>query len=143
MAAGRNASAGAACRVWTPALRYRRVPKMGGGSTDTRAPQPDTPDTPDTRHAKPDKLTPAERLAQAKATAIEIGLHQRKGDILSKAEVETEWTRQGRAVRAAMLEVPAAVAIRYPGVEGLEDTCRHLIVDTMKRLAAGYKARQA
>ena len=117
MGAGRNASAGAACRVWTPALRYRRVPKMGGGSTDTRAP---TPDTPDTRHAKPDKLTPAERLAKAKATAIEIRLHQRKGDILSKAEVETEWTRQGRAVRAAMLEVPAAVAIRYPGVEGLE-----------------------
>ena len=34
-------------------------------------------------------------------------------------------------------------AIRYPGVEGLEDTCRHLIVDALKRLAAGYKARQA
>ena len=31
-----------------------------------------------------------------------------------------------------MLEVPAAVAIRYPGVEGLEDTCRHLIIDAMK-----------
>ena len=42
-----------------------------------------------------------------------------------------------------MLEVPAAVAIRYPGVEGLEDTCRHLIIDAMKHLAAGYKARQA
>ena len=41
-----------------------------------------------------------------------------------------------------MLEVPAAVAIRYPGVEGLEDTCRHLIIDAMKHLAAGYKARQ-
>ena len=42
-----------------------------------------------------------------------------------------------------MLEVPAAVAIRYPGVEGLEDTCRYLIIDAMKHLAAGYKARQA
>ena len=123
----------AACRKWAA-----DQPTQG-----RRHPTRPTPDTPDTRHAKPDKLTPAERLAKAKATAIEIGLHQRKGDILSKAEVETEWTRQGRAVRAAMLEVPAAVAIRYPGVEGLEDTCRHLIVDAMKRLAAGYKARQA
>ena len=74
---------------------------------------------------------------------LEIKLHQRRGNILTKSEVETEWTRQGRAVRAAMLEVPAAVAIRYPGVEGLEDTCRHLIIDAMKHLAAGYKTRQA
>ena len=89
------------------------------------------------------ELTPAERLTKARATNLEIKLHQRRGNILTKSEVETEWTRQGRAVRAAMLEVPAAVAIRYPGVEGLEDTCRHLIIDAMKHLAAGYKARQA
>ena len=89
------------------------------------------------------ELTPAERLTKARATDLEIKLHQRRGNILTKSEVETEWTRQGRAVRAAMLEVPAEVAIRYPGVEGLEDTCRHLIIDAMKHLAAGYKARQA
>ena len=35
-------------------------------------------------------------------------LHQKKGVILSKAEVETEWVGQGRAVRAAMLKLPGA-----------------------------------
>ena len=45
--------------------------------------------------------------------------------------------------RGALLEVPAALAVRYPGIEGLEETCRHLITDAMRNLAESYKARQA
>ena len=41
-------------------------------------------------------LTPAERLATARATDLEIKLHQRRGNLLTKSEVEAEWTRQGR-----------------------------------------------
>ena len=138
----------AACRKWA-------AERPTQGRRNPTRPTSETPDTPNTRHGPPalgpraledaDKreLTPAERLAKARATDLEIKLHQRRGNILTKSEVETEWTRQGRAVRAAMLEVPAEVAIRYPGVEGLEDTCRHLIIDAMKHLAAAYKARQA
>ena len=149
-AAGRNARARATGSSRAAALQPRPMSQVGPpnarhkGDTSRRA-RRGAPELGLRALEDPEKveLTPAERLTKARATNLEIKLHQRRGNILTKSEVETEWTRQGRAVRAAMLEVPAAVAIRYPGVEGLEDTCRHLIIDAMKHLAAGYKARQA
>ena len=133
----------AACRNWAvsqPTQGQRR----GTPSLTNPTPQPDTPDTPPLGPRPSDEpakreLTPSEQLAKARATDLEIKLHQRRGDILTKEQVEAAWTRQGRALRGAMLEIPAAVAVRYPGVEGLEDTCRHLIIDAMKHLAATYE----
>ena len=150
MGRGRNARARATGSSRAAALQPRPMSQVGRrtarhkGDTSRRA-RRGAPELGLRALEDPEKveLTPAERLTKARATNLEIKLHQRRGNILTKSEVETEWTRQGRAVRAAMLEVPAAVAIRYPGVEGLEDTCRHLIIDAMKHLAAGYKARQA
>ena len=86
-------------------------------------------------------LTPAERLATARATDLEIKLHQRRGNLLTKSEVEAEWARQGRV--APYSKSRPALAVRYPGIEGLEETCRHLITDAMRNLAESYKARQA
>ena len=125
--AARHASAGATGSART--ARATISPRVGNGRPNARhkgaaTGHGGTPETGDTGHGPPilgpravekRELTPAEGLAKAKATDIEIKLHQKKGVILSKAEVETEWVGQGRAVRAAMLEVPAAVAIRYPG----------------------------
>ena len=134
----------AACRNWAvshPTQGQRSATPNPTNPTN----QPDTPDTPQLEPwpidepAKRKELTPSERLAKARATDLEIKLHRRRGDILTKGQVEAEWTRQGRVVRGAMLEVPAALAVRYPGVEGLEDTCRHLIIDAMKHLAAAYE----
>ena len=123
----------AACRKWA-------AERPTQGRRNPTRPTSETPDTPDTPTRPPGPWPPSARgRGQARAhprrTSRE-GPRNRprnqappapRGNLLTKDEVETEWTRQGRAVCAAMLEVPrAAVAIRYPGVEGLEDTCRHL-----------------
>ena len=47
------------------------------------------------------ELTPAERLTKARATNLEIKLHQRRGNILTKSGDRREGTPQWRRIRAA------------------------------------------
>ena len=77
------------------------------GRRNPTRPTPDTlnPTSPSRPSAPERSRNASSRLPSAwrkpRRPAIEIGLHQRKGDILSKAEVETEWDApglQGRAV---------------------------------------------
>ena len=80
-------------------------------------------------------VTASERLKQAKAKDLELKGELQRGDLLPRMDFEAKWRQQGRAARSAFSQVAPEIAIRYPGVEGLEATARDLIRAELKGLA--------
>ena len=85
---------------------------------------------------EPIKPTPKIRLVHARALEIEMNLHERRGELLSKAEVQAAWDYQVRRAKARLMTLPATRPLEHPTAPGLEFLADQLIRSALAELAA-------